>query len=77
MKLYCFTGDTLDKISEEIVEAHYTCPDDYKAQYNYYPPESMPEEYAKRRQEFGKRLFTGMGIRREDTEARLRFHARN
>ncbi|THU93093.1 nitroreductase, partial [Dendrothele bispora CBS 962.96] len=66
-KVYCLSGDFLKVVSNEMVQAHITCPEAYKAQYDYYPTNTLPEEYAIRRREFGKRFYGSLNVDHNDS----------
>ncbi|THU93099.1 nitroreductase [Dendrothele bispora CBS 962.96] len=66
-KVYCLSGDVLKAVSTEMVQAHITCPETYKAQYDYYPTNPLPEEYAIRRREFGKRFYGSLNVDHNDS----------
>ncbi|KAK7472455.1 hypothetical protein VKT23_000570 [Stygiomarasmius scandens] len=76
-KVYCISGDILKAISAEMVEAHKEHPEAYSAQYHYYPPGPIPEAYALRRQDFGKRFYSAIHIDRTDLKARAAASTRN
>ncbi|KAF5357408.1 hypothetical protein D9758_005957 [Tetrapyrgos nigripes] len=76
-KVYCLSGDLLKDISAEMIQAYKEHPDAYNAEYHYYPQGPLPEVYAQRRQDFGKRHYTAIHVDRKDLKARAEASTRN
>ncbi|KAK7036425.1 hypothetical protein VNI00_011622 [Paramarasmius palmivorus] len=76
-KVYCISGDVKDTICKAMLEAHIQNPTDYVSQYHYYPEGHTPDQYATRRQEFGKVHYTALNIDRSDYSARAESSNRN
>lgn len=75
-RVYVLTGRAKKALSSAIVDADRTRPEQYSAEYQYYPRE-FPEPYKSRRRKIGWDLYGLLGIQKGDGERMRAQHARN
>lgn len=75
-RVYVVAGEVKDKLSAEIVDAHFNRADEFKQESEYYPS-SFPEPYKSRRRKVGWDLYGLLDIARGEDEKIKAQHARN
>lgn len=70
------TGETKDRLCEQVLHAHNTAAEEHGFSYTYYPPK-FPEPYISRRRKVGWDLYGLLGIQKGEHERTHKQHGRN
>lgn len=74
--VYVVAGETRQRLSAALLDAHRTARAEHSSEYKYYS-DVLPAPYRERRQEFGRIFYGSLGISPEDVEARANQTAKN
>ncbi|KAF8896838.1 nitroreductase [Mucidula mucida] len=78
LKVYCISGDLLEAVAADLVQAFNTTPpEEYSPDVEFYPKEGLPEPYLHRLHDFGQVYYGALNIARDDVEGRKAATARS
>lgn len=75
-RVYVLTGTAKERLSQELLAAHYSDAPRPPLEYDYYPRD-WRDPYLSRRRKIGWDLYSLLGIAKGDHEASSRYHAGN
>ncbi len=75
-KVHVVTGDTKQRITDEVLEVRHSGEDNHEGEFGFYPTE-WTEPYRSRRRKVGFGLYDLVGIKKGETEKMFAQHDRN